>query len=422
MESNVIKYQGKGGQEITLSFDLIKRYLVSGRAELVTPQEMMLFMGICKERQLNPFARDCYLIKYTADDPAAIVTSIDYFRSRAKAQPDCRGWSKGIIVRTAKGEIKKTAGLLLEGETLLGGWFRAQPEGWGEPQELEVNLRGYVKRTRDGRLTRFWSEDNQPSQIMKVAESQGLRTIWPDVFGKVYLEGGEIEVESSPASTVLETLQSKADAEAAFWEKVGSRLGDYGERLSGLWKASVLRFVDEIANAHSAMGMTRKEVMSEAIDRFDEFWEKFSARSKKVDHPEAQNKEEKVEKSPPEKETESEKPDDDENRTSAPPEKKSTDEEITNEPSLVEKWHARLEESELTDAWKGYITFVEWKEQEQVIKAVESIDEIGFDKVLRRLGQWWILIPQKDRDRLAKNQKIDDLAKIHRERGEKILK
>jgi len=422
MESNVIKYQGKGGQEITLSFDLIKRYLVSGRAELVTPQEMMLFMGICKERQLNPFARDCYLIKYTADDPAAIVTSIDYFRSRAKAQPDCRGWSKGIIVRTAKGEIKKTAGLLLEGETLLGGWFRAQPEGWGEPQELEVNLRGYVKRTRDGRLTRFWSEDNQPSQIMKVAESQGLRTIWPDVFGKIYLEGGEIDVESSPASTVLETLQSKADAEAAFWEKVGSRLGDYGERLSGLWKASVLRFVDEIANAHSAMGMTRKEVMSEAVDRFDEFWEKFSARSKKADHPEAQNKEEKVEKSPPEKETESEKPDDDENRTSAPTEKKSTDEEIMYEPSLVEKWHARLEESELTDAWKGYITFVEWKEQEQVIKAVESIDEIGFDKVLRRLGQWWILIPQKDRDRLAKNQKIDDLAKIHRERGEKILK
>ena len=183
-ERGVVVYEARDGQEIKLSFETIKRYLVSGKAD-VTEQELMYFMGVCKSRGLNPFIKDAYLIKYSDKEGAAIVTSVDYFRKRAKAQKDCKGWKKGIIVER-NGQIVYSNGLMIEGDKLLGGWFRAQPEGWDEPFELEVNLKGYIKRKTDGSITKFWAPENQPSQIMKVAESQGLRTLWPDEFQQLY--------------------------------------------------------------------------------------------------------------------------------------------------------------------------------------------------------------------------------------------
>jgi len=184
-EKGVIVYEAKDGQEIKLSFETIKKYLVQGRAEYVTDQELMYFMGVCKSRGLNPFIKDAYLIKYSEKEGAAIVTSVDYFRKRAKAQRDCKGWKKGIIVER-NGQVVYSNGLMIEGDKLLGGWFKGQPEGWDEPFELEVNLKGYIKRKQDGSVTKFWAPDNQPSQIMKVAESQGLRTLWPDEFQQLY--------------------------------------------------------------------------------------------------------------------------------------------------------------------------------------------------------------------------------------------
>jgi len=202
-DKSIVKHQSRDGQEITLSFETVRKYLVSGNRDKVTPQELMYFLGVCKSRGLNPFKKDAYLIKY-GDDPAAIVTSIDYFRSRARAQKDCTGWDKGIIVKTEDGTIKRTHGLLLEGEKLLGGFFEATPEGWKTPFQLEVNLNGYIKKTRDGKTTRFWQAENQPTMIAKVAESQGLRTLWPDEFQGLYEEK-----EIQPLSEEIELRQDK---------------------------------------------------------------------------------------------------------------------------------------------------------------------------------------------------------------------
>ena len=187
-EKALVKYTARDGQEISLGFEIIRTYLVAGKKELVTPQELMFFMGLCKSRGLNPFKKDAYLIKYS-QDPAAIVTSIDFYRGRARAQKDCRGWKSGIIVLAKPGEIVEREGeIILEGETLLGGWFEAKPEGWEYPLKHTVNLKPYVKKKSDGSVTRFWQEDNQPSQIRKVAESQGLRRAWPDEFQGMYGE------------------------------------------------------------------------------------------------------------------------------------------------------------------------------------------------------------------------------------------
>ena len=215
-ETKEITYTAADGQAIRLTPEMVRKYLVQGHGELVTVSEMVYFINLCRSRKLNPLIKDCYLIKYGANDPAAVVTSVDYFRKRARAQKDCKGWKSGIIVKGADGSIRDTAGLILDGETLLGGWFEAKPDGWSDPLRLEVNLRGYIKKTRDGAATRFWSAENQPSQIAKVAESQGLRKCWPDEFQGLY---SEEEISSTDRQQAIDVMpEDKSDLTAAVAE------------------------------------------------------------------------------------------------------------------------------------------------------------------------------------------------------------
>lgn len=194
----IATYESRDGQEIKLTTDTVRKYLVSGNPQFVTDQEIMLYVGMCKARGLNPFKKDCYLVKYTQNDPASTIVSIDYYRARARAQKDCQGWHCGIILRGKDGKLEEREGAFLaDDETLLGGWFKAQPVGWSEPLCWAITLKGFIKTTRDGAPTRFWSPDNQPSQICKVAESQGLRKLWPDEFQGL-LVAGEMEVDITP--------------------------------------------------------------------------------------------------------------------------------------------------------------------------------------------------------------------------------
>lgn len=186
-EKGLVTYEARDGQEVKLSADIIKKFLVQGKAEFVTKQELFYFMAICKSRGLNPFNKDCYLMKYSPRDAAAIIVSIDYFRKRAKAQPDCRGWLSGVIVENEDGtEFKDTTGFVPTGWGLVGGWCEAYVEGWEKPHRKEVNLNGYIKKTKEGRLTQFWQPEKQPTMIAKVAESQCLRETWPGEFQKLY--------------------------------------------------------------------------------------------------------------------------------------------------------------------------------------------------------------------------------------------
>lgn len=218
-QQKVITYTSADGQEIKLSIDTIRKFLVQGHGEMVTLQEMAYFMAICQSRKLNPFIKDCYLIKYSASDAAAIVTSVDYFRKRARAMPDCKGWKSGIIVKTADGNVRDTYGLLQDGETLLGGWFESRPEGWQDPFRLEVNLRGYLKKTNDGKITRFWAPENQPTMIQKVAESQGLRRLWPDEFQGIYSEDEITPEDRKQAVDIIGEEKPDLSAQVAEFDK-----------------------------------------------------------------------------------------------------------------------------------------------------------------------------------------------------------
>jgi len=267
----VMVYEARDGQTIELTFDTIRRYLVQGHPEFVVPSEFMFFMGVCKSQGMNPFKRDCYLLKYTKDDAAAIITAIGFLRSRGKAQQDCRGWNAGIILQKKDGMLEYREGtLILDEEKLVGGWFEAKPDGWDKPLKWTVPLKTYLKYKKSGGLTRFWSEDNQPGQIAKVAEVQGLRKCWPDPFQNLYVDAEiapddgtkglpEIPEETGQAG---ESEAIDPDAHEDFDKKVPKNI--QAERMK--------EFLDLVQQSAEK---TLFEIKQEAFDHWDEFWGSF---------------------------------------------------------------------------------------------------------------------------------------------------
>ena len=58
------------GQEVKLSFQTVKKYLVRGNGT-VTDAEVVLFISICKFNQLNPFLNEAYLVKFGGQNAQA---------------------------------------------------------------------------------------------------------------------------------------------------------------------------------------------------------------------------------------------------------------------------------------------------------------------------------------------------------------
>jgi phage recombination protein Bet len=279
----VVAYKARDGQDVTLSIDIVKNFLVTGKKELVSSQEFVYFMGVCKARGLNPFAKDCYLIKYSTE-AAAIITSIDFYRSRARAQADCTGWEKGVIcLNTKTGEVRYSKGLVLPDEELVGGWFKAQPTGWSMPYEVEVNLEGYIKHTNTGEITKFWQKANQPTMIAKVAESQGLRSLWPDEFrGTITAEEAQVSLESFETidiDKIGENDNEDQQPDTSAFDKLVE-----AKRLLPDQQTLLQKFLLQSADVNSRRGgqvVTVTRVKLEAVKDFPKFWSIFEGWLKK---------------------------------------------------------------------------------------------------------------------------------------------
>ncbi len=291
-DQQLVVYKSKSGQDVKLSLEMIKNFLVVGNKDLVTVQEFFFFMGICRARGLDPTAKDVYLIKY-GSEPAAIVTAIDFYRSRSRAQKDCKGWQKGVICLNEKtGELRNSKGIVLPGEKLLGGWFKARPEGWDVDFELEVNLAGYIKTTKENKITRFWQPENQPTMIMKVAESQGLRTLWPDEFGgTISAEEAGLVIPEGTAGLQPEDDKDKGGGEkpevldtSAFDDMIVEK------QLSVERKARVDARLKEIAIARTRTTGKKFTVADVKVDagsspsRFEQFWASYE-KWEEIKHP-----------------------------------------------------------------------------------------------------------------------------------------
>jgi phage recombination protein Bet len=182
--SNIVKYETDNG-EVTLSKDIVKKYLVSGDSSKVTDQEVMMFIQMCKYQNLNPFLREAYLIKF-GNSPATMVTGKDTFVKRAAKSKLCTGYEAGVIVQKEDGTVEYRKGaLVLPKETLVGGWARVYRKDWNVPMEITVGLEEYQRYNSKGDLMTNWQK-MPATMIRKVALVQALREAIPEEFGGLY--------------------------------------------------------------------------------------------------------------------------------------------------------------------------------------------------------------------------------------------
>ena len=173
----MVRYE-TGGQEITLTQNDVKNFLVTGDPEKVTDKELKLFLELCKAQRLNPFLREAYLIKFGND--ANIITGKDVFLKRARANESFRGFKAGIIVQSERGIEKREGTFYLKGqENLVGGWASVYIKDWDVPFDHTVALTEFNKGTAT------WK--NMPAvMIRKVALVQALREAFPDDLSQLY--------------------------------------------------------------------------------------------------------------------------------------------------------------------------------------------------------------------------------------------
>lgn len=195
------------GTKVDLDLDFVKRYLVRGRADLTTDQELVFFMNTCKMQRLNPLASgEVYLIKYNKDQPAQLVVGKDAYLRRAYGNPNYLQKSDGIVVQRNKEIIKKEGCCLYPNEVLIGGWCKVTfiKQGQERTAYKEVALAEYNSGMAN------W-KSKPATMINKVAVSQCVRDAFPNDYEGVYSEEELVASGTIPVELV-DGEQNQAEA------------------------------------------------------------------------------------------------------------------------------------------------------------------------------------------------------------------
>lgn len=199
-----------GEEQVKLSPQIVRNYLVNGSAETVTDQEIVMFMNLCKFQHLNPFLREAYLIKY-GSQPATIVTGKAALEKRAARCKNYEGFEAGVCVVNHNGELEYRAGsLVLNGEELVGGWCDVHVTGFKVPVRAVVSLEEYAGRKKDGTINGQWA-GKPATMIRKVAKMQALREAFPEDFAGMY-SAEEVNAEELPEMAVPQPIAPPQNA------------------------------------------------------------------------------------------------------------------------------------------------------------------------------------------------------------------
>ncbi|WP_295748693.1 phage recombination protein Bet [uncultured Holdemanella sp.] len=196
------------GEKVKLSPAIVRNYLVNGNGQ-ITDQEIVYFINLCKSQGLNPFIKDCYLIKYGNTLPAQMVVSKDVFLKRAERNSEFDGLDAGIIVLNGEsGELayRKGAFYLKDREEVVGGWADVFRKNTSHPTHIEVSVEEYAGRTKDGKLNSQWGA-KMATMIRKVAITQALRETFPNDFQQMYSEeemNVDMKLDEAPIQQPIE--------------------------------------------------------------------------------------------------------------------------------------------------------------------------------------------------------------------------
>ena len=144
-----------------------------------SPQELQTLLAIVKNRNLNPFTKEVYFIKY-GNNPAQIVVSKDAFMKRAEQNLNYDGFESGIIYEDEKGELKTKKGVILPRKaTLIGGWCEVYRKDRSHPVYREVELSAYNTHKN-------WWQKAPGQMIEKVAIVAAVRDAFSENVGGLY--------------------------------------------------------------------------------------------------------------------------------------------------------------------------------------------------------------------------------------------
>ena len=245
------------GTRVELDLQFVKKYLVRGRADLTSDQELVFFMNTCKMQGLNPLAQgEVYLIKYSKDDPAQMVVGKDAYLRRAYSNPDYLYKNDGIVVQRGQELIQKAGWCLYPGETLIGGWCRVYFMRNGKERETfkEVSFGEYNKGQAN------W-KSKPATMINKVAISQCVRDAFPKDYEGLYSEDEMVASGAIPADyTVIDEGQPTAEDEPTITQDQRQMLFATAQKVFGkdVGNQVVKGIIEEIGLTSTA-GMTQSQ-------------------------------------------------------------------------------------------------------------------------------------------------------------------
>jgi|GEM_PF-328393 len=211
---------------LVLTVDKVRREIC--REPTISDLEIIDFLNFCQAEQVDPFRKEIYLVKIP-NQPAYYVIAIQTYLKMAENNAAYKGYEAGVVVKAKDGPpIFREGELIYEAETLAGGWARVWRADRDKPVYAAVNLREYLKRTKDGRITRFW--DDQPAgMIRKIALSKAFREAFPNRFSLAVTDAEFEEVNDSANQPEEFTLPEPfmKDNDVA-WRKVYARLKEMG--------------------------------------------------------------------------------------------------------------------------------------------------------------------------------------------------
>lgn len=191
---------------IALTPETVLAY-VNGKA---TKQEIALFLNQCAMFGLNPFKREIYLIKYSANEPATFVVGYEAYIKRADRTGKWAGMESGT-------EDDKDG-------RLVKAWAKIYRKDWDRPLYHEVFLNEYLqtkdewvdnRKTGKKVPTRFWAEKPK-TMLKKVAIEQGMRMAFPDEFAGMPYAAEEMPIDHAALPTAEVRPASKpSDYEAS---------------------------------------------------------------------------------------------------------------------------------------------------------------------------------------------------------------
>lgn len=160
-----------------ITANVVRQYLdPQGKAN---NEELAYFIATCKERNLNPFTKEVYFIKY-GNNPAQIVVSKDAFMRRAEQNQNYDGFESGVIYEDEKGELKTKKGVILPRKaTLIGGWCEVYRKDRSRPVYREVELSAYNTHKN-------WWQKAPGQMIEKVAIVAAVRDAFSENVGGLY--------------------------------------------------------------------------------------------------------------------------------------------------------------------------------------------------------------------------------------------